>query len=128
MVGDKDLALEIPRNVSPWLGRAALKIVQNRKDMPNITLADTFLIDDHMPFIVQHLPAINFIDYKYGSAPGRHDYWHTPQDTLDKISADSLHKTGAFLLALLARIESDADVPAGLRKTAKDVTDSAPQP
>lgn len=128
MVGDKDLALEIPRNVSPWLGRAALKIVQNRKDMPSVTLADTFLIDDHMPFIVERLSAINFIDYKYGSAPGRHDYWHTSQDTLDKISADSLHKTGVFLLSLLARIESDADVPAGLRHAVTVGENASPQP
>jgi hypothetical protein len=59
--------------------------------------------------------AIDFIDFEYGSAPGRHDYWHTAEDTLDKISPCSLQRVGVFALALLRRIEEGVEVPPGIR-------------
>lgn len=128
MVGDRNLTLDIPRNVSPWLGRAALKAVQGRKDLPIVSLGDNYIIDDHLPFLLAGFPAVNFIDFEYGSAPGRHDYWHTEQDSIDKLSAESLHKTGGLVLALLQRIEADYEVPEKLRRAAESASASAAAP
>ena len=42
--------------------------------------------------------AINLIDFSYGPD---NSYWHTPQDTMDKISEESLLKSGKIIAELL---------------------------
>lgn len=116
MVGDADLALDIPRNVTPWLARAAIKASQERRDLPPVSIARTAIIDDHVPFVASGFSAIDFIDFEFGSAPGRHDWWHTAEDTPDKLSALSLHKTASLVLALVDRIGRDEEVPPELRR------------
>ncbi len=116
MVGDRNLSIDIPRNVSPWIGKAAIKASLERKDCPVVTLADTSIIDDHISFINQGFHAIDLIDFEYGSAPGKHDYWHTGEDTIDKLSASSLYKSASLTLALMSRINDGLEVPMELRK------------
>jgi hypothetical protein len=48
------------------------------------------MLDDHTPFLSRGITAIDIIDFDY-------PYWHTTQDTLDKISADSLERVGRTL-------------------------------
>jgi hypothetical protein len=48
------------------------------------------MIDDHTPFIEAGIPAIDIIDFDY-------PYWHTVQDTPDKVSAESLGVVGETL-------------------------------
>jgi len=50
-----------------------------------------FLIDDHKPFIDKGIPSVLLIDFDY-------PYWHTTQDTLDKISPESLKMVESTLL------------------------------
>jgi Zn-dependent M28 family amino/carboxypeptidase len=45
------------------------------------------MIDDHMPFAQRGIPAVDLIDFDY-------PYWHTAQDTADKVSPDSLERVG----------------------------------
>ena len=45
------------------------------------------IIDDHLPFIKNNIPAALLIDFDY-------PYWHTTEDTLDKVSAESLKIVG----------------------------------
>ncbi len=111
MVGDKNLKIEIPRNVSPWLARIAMEESAARAETADVSLASTMILDDHLPFILNRFSAIDLIDFEYGSAPGRHDYWHTLEDSIDKISPDSLYKAGSLALAMLARIEAGAGPP-----------------
>jgi glutaminyl-peptide cyclotransferase len=47
--------------------------------------------------------AINLIDFHYGP---RNFYWHTELDTMDKLSADSLHVVGTVVLEALRRLEA----------------------
>ena len=117
MIGDEKLSLEIPRNVTPWLANAAMKAARDTTGSPPVSLAANAILDDHVPFLMppNEFAAIDFIDFEYGSAPGRHDYWHTAEDTLDKISPRSLLRTGTFALALLRRIEEGSEVPPGIR-------------
>lgn len=116
MVGDANLSLDIPRNVTPWLARAAIKATTGRRDLPTVSIARTSIIDDHVPFVMYGFPAIDFIDFEYGSAPGRHDWWHTADDTPDKLSARSLHKSASLALALIDRIEKNEEVPEELKR------------
>jgi Zn-dependent M28 family amino/carboxypeptidase len=64
-------------------------------------LCDHAILDDHQPFLDRGIPAIVLIDFQYGSAPGLNDYWHTSQDTLDKLSADSFEVVGQVVLRVL---------------------------
>ena len=48
--------------------------------------------------------AIDLIDFYYGSEPQSNDYWHTDQDTLDHISAESLQITGEITLRMLKKM------------------------
>jgi Zn-dependent M28 family amino/carboxypeptidase len=48
------------------------------------------MIDDHIPFRELGIPSVDIIDFDY-------PYWHTTQDTLDKLSADSLERIGRTL-------------------------------
>ncbi len=62
--------------------------------------------DDHLPFVRAGVRAVNLIDFMYGDrrVPGK--YWHTPADTMDKISPKSLQITGDVVLATLPEIEN----------------------
>ena len=51
------------------------------------------LIDDHMPLVEKGIRAIDVIDFDY-------PYWHTAQDTRDKISVQSLQIVGEVAVAL----------------------------
>lgn len=45
------------------------------------------ILDDHIPFVRAGIPAANMIDFDY-------PYWHTIEDTTDKLSAESLERVG----------------------------------
>ena len=60
--------------------------------------------DDHLHFRKRNVPAIDLIDFNFG--PG-HSYWHTKEDTLDKVSANSLARVGRLVTAALPRIEKE---------------------
>ena len=56
------------------------------------------IVDDHRPFIDRGIPAVDLIDLDY-------PFWHTTQDTLDKVSAESLERVGRVLQILLVQKE-----------------------
>jgi hypothetical protein len=39
---------------------------------------------------------MNFSDFDFGSKSGLNDYWHTSEDTIDKISEESLLFAGSL--------------------------------
>lgn len=48
------------------------------------------ILDDHTPFLEKGIPAVDIIDFDY-------PYWHTTEDTVDKVSAVSLEVVGNTL-------------------------------
>lgn len=56
------------------------------------------LTDDHVSLQRAGIRAIDVVDFDY-------PYWHTPDDTIDKVSARSLQVVGEVALALVARAE-----------------------
>ncbi len=101
MIGDRDLKIQVPRNSSAALRVLALRAADAVNLRQHVGLFDGAILDDHQPFLDQGFPAIDLIDFHYGSTPGANDYWHTPADTLDKLSVGSLHTTGAIVLTML---------------------------
>ena len=66
------------------------------------------MLDDHVPFLRAGIPAVDLIDFTFGSAPGLNDYWHTEKDTLDKISPHSMEIVGQTTLRLIELFENQA--------------------
>ncbi len=54
--------------------------------------------DDHKPFLDLRVPAVDIIDVDYPP-------WHKDEDTLDKISAQSLEIVGTVVLEVIHRLE-----------------------
>ncbi len=101
MIGDKDLDI-----VQDWNSSASLRDLVWRA-AGALGLGRYFLTsgsameDDHMPFVRQGVNAVDLIDFNYGPDNA---YWHTAQDTMDKLSADSLQVVGAVVLGALERL------------------------
>jgi hypothetical protein len=97
MIGDRDLRLLREAQSTPWL----TEIIWSRaRSMGRRQFVDesTPINDDHLPFLAAGVPAVDIIDMDYAA-------WHTPEDTLDKTSADSLQVVGDVLVAALPDIE-----------------------
>ena len=62
------------------------------------------ILDDHVPFIEAGIPAVNLIDFTYGPGPRPGAWWHTAEDTLDKVCAGSLDAVGEAAVRALERI------------------------
>ncbi|MCI0337985.1 MAG: M28 family peptidase [Acidobacteria bacterium] len=104
MVGDKDLKIFREDNSSPWLVESIWSTARQlnlARHFPNQTHTIT---DDHIPFLKEGIPAVDLIDFDYGLE--ENNYWHTEEDTLDKISAQSLEIVGDVVLESLNRIEA----------------------
>jgi len=101
MIGDKDLTVTIPRNSDPALMAAVFKAATEAGKRSFFSLCEYSILDDHQPFLDKGIPAIDLIDFQYGSAPRLNDYWHTANDTLDKLSANSLETIGQVILRML---------------------------
>ncbi len=61
--------------------------------------------DDHLSFLSRNVPAMDVIDLD-NDPEGDVYYWHTPQDTLDKISAKSLAVVGHVFLESVKQLQS----------------------
>jgi Zn-dependent M28 family amino/carboxypeptidase len=88
MIGDADLNIYKERNSNPVLTDAiwatAKGLGYESKFIPQYKHS---MLDDHTPFLQAGIPAVDIIDFDY-------PYWHTVQDTPDKVSAESLRVVG----------------------------------
>jgi glutaminyl-peptide cyclotransferase len=96
MVGQKNLHLPRESNSTKWLADLVWKTAER------LGYKDVFvpreleaIDDDHLPFLSRGVPAVDLIDLADYQALG---YWHTPEDTLDKISPRSLAIVGHVIL------------------------------
>jgi glutaminyl-peptide cyclotransferase len=101
MMGDRDLTVTIPRNSTPRLISAVFTAAQEDGSRDKFSLSPLQIGDDHDPFFSAGIPAVDIIDFYYGSAPGRNDYWHKESDRMDKISAESLGTVGRVVLRVV---------------------------
>jgi Zn-dependent M28 family amino/carboxypeptidase len=92
MIGDANLNIYMEKNSDPQLTD---QIWATAKSLGYETyFIPTYkyqVIDDHIPFIETGIPAVDIIDLDY-------PYWHTAQDTPDKVSPASLNIVGKTLL------------------------------
>lgn len=97
MIGDADQNIYIERKSDPelvqqiWNVAAELGYEQSFIPTPKYEM-----IDDHIPFLQAGIAAVLIIDFDY-------PYWHTTEDTVDKVSAESLEIVGGTLQEWIAR-------------------------
>ena len=94
MVGDKELELFYEANSDPDLSVELWNIAAELGKSQFIPLQKHRLLDDHIPFREIGISAVDIIDFDY-------PYWHTTEDTLDKISPESLGAVGETILSWL---------------------------
>jgi hypothetical protein len=104
MVGDADLSLTIPANVDGRLMATLSQSAARLGMQGRVRRHAADMLDDHQPFLDLGYPAIDIIDFEYGSAPELNDYWHTPQDTPDKISDATLDAVGALVIDMVRHL------------------------
>ena len=98
MIGDRALGVARDSDATPWL--MDLVCTQAKR----IGAGDAFcnydqeIEDDDTPFRAAGAPAADLIDFSYGPFNG---YWHTSQDTVDKLSPASFRIVGSVVLATL---------------------------
>lgn len=95
MVGDAEQQFYLEANSDPTLLQQLWQIAAT------LGYSQTFIAeprwsvyDDHIPFIQQGIPAVDVIDLDY-------PYWHTTQDTPDKVSPESLERVGRVVETFL---------------------------
>lgn len=94
MIGDKDLNITIPANGSKVLARYIIKAAE-KAGYPNLVKTVPLHVkDDHLAFWQKGIPAVDLIDFDYGP---NNSWWHTPEDTMDKVSEESLLKCGRII-------------------------------
>jgi hypothetical protein len=60
--------------------------------------------DDHVPLLGIGIPTALLIDFDYGPGWTSNGYWHTDQDTADKLSPQSLETIGRVVLGSLPEL------------------------
>lgn len=98
MLGDRDLRITLPANGTPELVRTVLQAARRVGHQDLVRPAAMWVKDDHVAFLDRGYPAVDLIDFSYGPDNA---YWHTPQDTMDKVSESSLLKVGQIAAELL---------------------------
>lgn len=102
MIGDRDLQIYQEGNsvtgapeVVDLVWRVAKQAGHGNVFVPALRYTIT---DDHLSLQAKGIRAIDVVDFDY-------PYWHTPDDTPDKVSAQSLQVVGEVVLALVANTE-----------------------
>jgi glutaminyl-peptide cyclotransferase len=91
MVGDRSLDITLPADSPAAMARDVFAVAEALKLRKYFSYLDRNLIDDHAPLNAIGIPMIDIIDFDY-------PWWHTADDTMDKISAQSLQIVGSVAL------------------------------
>jgi len=98
MIGDKHLDIDQETNGNAALNRLVWKSAADLGYAAYFTRATRATEDDHISFLKVGIPAIDLIDFNY-------EPWHTDEDTMDKLSAQSLEIVGTVVLDVIQRLE-----------------------
>ncbi len=98
MVGDADLQLPHEARSDEALSTAIWETAARLGSPAFVAQPGSSILDDHVPFLELGIPAVDIIDIDY-------PYWHTREDTLDKVSAESLAQVGWTLQTWLTELD-----------------------
>ncbi len=91
MVGDKDLVILPETNSTRWLREDIWKLADEMGYAEVFTSeGEKSILDDHTPFLLAGIPAVDIIDIEY-------PYYHTRADGLEQVSAESMAIVGRVI-------------------------------
>jgi glutaminyl-peptide cyclotransferase len=108
MIGDADLNIDRDQNSTPWLEEVVYQAASRLGDQSHFFARDNQVTDDHVPFVQRGVPCADLIDFDYGY---NNVFWHTPQDTVDKLSPKSLDIVGRTLLETINILDKMDPLP-----------------
>jgi glutaminyl-peptide cyclotransferase len=88
MVADRSLDVTLPPDSPSQIAGDIFASADALKLRNYFTYFDREITDDHTPLNKIGIPTIDVIDFDFA-------YWHTPEDTIDKLSAQSLQIVGS---------------------------------
>ena len=97
MLGDRDLHIELPANATPSLNDLVMRAAARAGLADSVSIGRNAVYDDYSAFLSAGWPATDLIDFSFGPS---NRWWHVPDDTLDKISPESLFTAGRISAAV----------------------------
>jgi len=108
MIGDADLNIDRDLNSTPWLESVIYEAATRLGYQSHFFARTNQVTDDHIPFKERGVPCADLIDFSYGY---NNVFWHTPQDTVDKLGAKSLEITGSVMLETIRILDKMESLP-----------------
>ncbi len=108
MVGDADLSVERDSNSTPWMENVVYEAATRVGYQSHFFTRNNTVGDDHVPFVKRGVPSADLIDFQYGY---NNVFWHTPQDTVDKLSPKSLEIVGSVILETARLLDKMEPLP-----------------
>jgi len=102
MLGDRDLDIQRDLNSTPWLEDLIYQAASEYGWQSYFFENKTSDEDDHLPFVHRGVPCADLIDLDYGY---NNAYWHTAEDTMDKLSAKSLTIAGDTIIETIRLLD-----------------------
>lgn len=108
MIGDADLNIDRDTNSTPWLEDVVGEAAQRLGYQSHFFGQQLEVSDDHLPFMKRGVPCADLIDFMYGY---NNVFWHTAQDTVDKLSPKSLEIVGSVILESIQIVDKMNPLP-----------------
>jgi glutaminyl-peptide cyclotransferase len=102
MIGDADLNIEHDLSSTPWLEDLIYQSATRLGYQSHFFRRSIPMEDDHKPFMERGVPSADLIDFDYGY---NNVFWHTSDDTVDKISPKSLQIVGEVTLETVQALD-----------------------
>jgi len=102
MIGDKDPVISRDLNSSPELYTLFAACCQRLGYTNLCTGTDSYMYDDHVPFLGAGIPSLDLIDFDYGP---NNSFWHTEKDTAENVSVKSIFKIVQVVASMLESLE-----------------------
>jgi glutaminyl-peptide cyclotransferase len=103
MIGDADLDILEETASTPWLRALVYRAATNLGYQSHFYQYKAGIEDDHLPFLKIGVPAVDIIDLDYGY---NNVFHHTVQDTIDKLSPQSLAISGDVVLETIRLVNA----------------------
>ncbi|MEY2541047.1 MAG: glutaminyl-peptide cyclotransferase [Verrucomicrobiota bacterium] len=88
MIGDRSLNVTMPPDSPAEMARDIFASADALKLRTHFTYFDGGITDDHTPLNAIGIPTVDLIDFDF-------PWWHTAEDKIDKVSAESLRVVGS---------------------------------
>jgi glutaminyl-peptide cyclotransferase len=108
MIGDADLNIDRDTNSTPWLENVVYEAATRVGYQSHFYGRKNEVSDDHIPFVKRGVACADLIDFVYGY---NNVFWHTPQDTVDKLSPKSIAIVGTVILETIRILDKMDPLP-----------------